>query len=255
MANIIHEYRIYCEDEDQNFREFGYDNEAPPTQCPNNAGHTVDVSIARTISSNDVEITNEIVISEEDPNDKTGGHFLCVGIDMSIPAGAIGDVTEQDISFPTKRGMLSAHIYVDDAWVGDVVSLHAVPNTLIGATTAIANNGDKTFSVQQSVIDNLEVGYHVQLNGEDLGECVDIDTTNLTITTDKASSGCNAGSLVKFTVVYANNLKLTAGGSTICIGESKIGASILPKNKVIRLIYKNNSVDAKEFHFHFEMLY
>jgi hypothetical protein len=250
----IHEYRIYCEDEDLTFQEFGYDGDPAPTQCPNNGSHNVDISIANTVSSQQSEIINEVVIAEEDPSDKTGGHFLAFGVDMSIPAGAIGDITEQDISFPNKRGMLSAHIHVDPAWVGDVVSLHAVPNTLIGAITAIANNGDKIFSVQQSVINNLQLGYRVNIDGEDLGECVDIDDTNNTITTQNASSGCNAGSLVKFTVVYADNLKMVSG-STIHVGESKIGASILPANKVIRLIYKNNSTDAKEFHFHFEMLY
>lgn len=251
----IHEYRIYCEDEDLTFQEFGYDGDPAPTQCPNNGSHNVDVSIANTVSNKQTEVINEVVIQEEDPDDKTGSHFLALGLDMSIPAGAIGDVTTKDVSFPTKRGMLAAHIHVDPSWVGDIVSLHAAPDTLVGATTAIANNGDKTFSVQQSVINNVQVGYHININGEDLGECVSIDDDNNTITTDKASSGCNSGSLVKLTVIYADNLKMVAANNTMVVGESKIGASILPKNKVIRLIYKNNSTDAKEFHFSFEMLY
>jgi hypothetical protein len=218
------------------------------------AGHTVgDVSIDRTVSDTDVNVTNEVAIKEEGEN-KTGGHFKAVGFDFSVPA-SIGTHIK-DFTMPTPRSLLLAQIDVADAWIGDVVSLHIAPDTGIGPITAGATAGDTVFNVFGTVIGALKIGYLVKIGGQDCGECINIDAINNQITTSEPiPNNASVNDPVQMTIEMGKNIKFTTGGVTKNVGDSKIGGSYISSNIVIRAVYENKQAIAKEFHFAMEMLY
>ena len=76
------------------------------------------------------------------------------------------------------------------------------------------------------------------------------------ITTDNGLAAAAAvNSIVQITVEMCSKVKMTADGSSMDFGESKIGSSYISAGKVIRAIYDNKTAVAKEFHFTMEMLY
>jgi hypothetical protein len=254
MARIF-KYRIWCNADNKYEYVYLSEDDPAPTTCPTNAGHSIgDVSIESEISSEDVIVSNEIIIQEEISTNKTGGHFKIAGFDFDVPA-SIG-VFQKDFLFPTARALLSAHVHVSSDWVNDVVAIHVAPDSIIGTISSAGAINDTVFDVQQSVIDNIMVGYLVQVDNQKLGECVSIDPVNLQITTENGlTSAVQANDYVKITVEMVKNIKFTVGGVTKNIGESKIGSSYLPAGQVLRVVYDNKTAVEKKFHFNVEMLY
>ncbi len=256
MKKVI-KYRVYCETDSKNEEVLLEESAGAPIACPVDPAHTIDTeetTIIDEISADEVEITNKILIEEEDTSNKTGGRFRVEGLDFVVPA-TIGKHIK-DFTFANPRALLSAQIDVNSDWIGDYVRLLIAPETTIGIITVAGAVAQTVFDVSQDVINNIQVGFLVEIDGQDCGECVSIDTTTNKITVETGLSAAAAiNTLVKISVIMAKDIKFTTDKVSKDIGQSKIGSSHLPAGVVIRAIYDNKTETAKDFHFTIEMLY
>jgi predicted amino acid-binding ACT domain protein len=182
-------------------------------------------------------IIKEVAIIEEEEGKETGGRFRAEKMEVSVGA-SVGDYSNT-YSYPTDRALLAAEVDVATEWIGDEVSVHVSPDTIIGTLTSESAASATIHDVSQSVIDNIALGFIVSINGEDLGECIAIDTVNLKITTQTSlAASAPSSTPVKITIIMADHVPMTAAVSKI-VGESKIGASHLPANTVVKVIYHN----------------
>lgn len=179
-----------------------------------------------------------IVKVKEEEKTGTQGHFQSRVIDLESQDSSI---VIKDISFPYNVSLFSAEWIVADEHVGDRAEFQLGPDTIIGVITEDASIGTNTFKVSQTVIDNIKKGFHVKLNDENLERVIDYDTLNLTITTENScTSLISSNSYVKMTIKIVPYWKFTASGFN-SVGESKIGASFIPANTILRLVYYNEN--------------
>ena len=134
--------------------------------------------------------------------------------------------------------------------------------TTTGTITSDVTASDTVINVSQTVIDNVNIGYKIQLddstNTDDLGIVTAIDTDNKTITVDTAATqGFSAATptYVKQTVCMVSDYEIGPAWEWV-IGESKIGGSHLPANTTVEVKYTNNSaITAKKLVAKIEYLY
>jgi len=202
--------------------------------------------------------TSPVLIEEE--HVKTGGHYQAKGWKDNIPA-SVGWHEFPDISFPYGVNILSAEAYCSPENDGDHFEFQIAPDTIVGNITVDVSASDTIFIVSDSVIENVYVGVHVKLddgtNIDDCGEIIAIDKNNNQITVETAAVNSFTAATptnVKMTIFQAKNIHLK-NGHRIILGESKIGASYVPANTVMRFRYYNSEAAAKSFDFFFELLY
>ncbi|RKZ96609.1 MAG: hypothetical protein DRQ40_00425 [Gammaproteobacteria bacterium] len=235
MARQLNLYRYVCISGTQ-FEEW---SEEIPISCPNgNAVSSGTLAIIDSVSDQDVSAT----IVEE--SIATGGHFQGESVTVNISGT---DWAEVDHSWPIPISIVAAHFTTDDTHQGDIIQAHAAPNTTIGAATAVISGGQSTFSVQQSVVDNISLGFLVTLvdsnDGatEELGRVIDIDKENLTITTEDVTSQALAISpaptYVQMTIAYINHMEIGPPRADV-VGEGNLKASYFPANTILRFRYK-----------------
>lgn len=200
----------------------------------------------------------EMIIQEEAI--KTGGHFQARGIAVDIPA-IVGWYDFPDLSWPFPVSVLSADAFAKSENNKDTIEFLVAPDTIVGAVIADVTTSDTILNVQQSVIDNMQLGYWVGLydgiNTDSCGRCLNIDSINSQITVETAPTNAYAAvspTYVRMTNKMACEIELTEGHRMV-LGESKIGGSYLPANTVMRLRYNNRDGVAKRFAFVLEYLY
>lgn len=244
----VFRYRVWC-DVDGKW-EYVWAN-TEPTVCPTNAAHTIDTtktSIIESIEKRDVKVQEESV--------PTGGTFQFQIID--VPSSSVG-WTNVDTSFPIPISILGAQLLVDAENIGDEIEALVGPDTTTGTLASDVAISDTEIVVSQTVIDNVHIGYYLKLDDsvevDDMGRVIAIDGTTLTMETAAVHAFAAATpTLVKQTVKMVLISKLRKGGR-IEIGETKIGASYLPPNVVLRLRYNNIDGTAKNFGVCLEYLY
>ncbi len=209
------------------------------------------------------ETMHKVEIKEEDPSKKTGGNFDCLSVEMEITATS-GSWQKKDISFSIPIALLSAETTLESLNKTDVVQFLIGPETKVGVLISSSTSGDTILTVNSTVTDNIQVGFNcsVSLSGgseyEDLGIVTKIDKPNSQITVDKPTTLSHTAIVtdVKQTVNMVSHLWLP-GSNRIVIGESKIGASYIPANTILRMRYQNNegTTTQKTFSFRIEYLY
>jgi hypothetical protein len=249
----LNQYRVPCTTDSKDEYVWA---ETAPTVCPTNTAHTID---SGNIVIVDTQADNEVVIKEEET--KTGGHYQAQSFSADVPAST-GWSDLLSVSFPIPVNILSATCKCRSSSDKDEVEFLIGQDTTIGAITADVAASATVIDVQQSVIDNIEVGRWVSLtdgtNTDDCGRVLSIDTDNLKITVETATTNSFAAATptyVKMTVKMAPKIELT-DGHLITLGESKIGGSYVPANTTMKLRY--NSLDGasgKRFSIILEYLY
>lgn len=202
--------------------------------------------------SEDIYVEQVKIIEEQNQN--TQGHFQSTVIDLYI-SGQTG-TTHKDLSFPYNISLFSSEWLVSENQIGDVAEFHLSPDTIIGSLTQNANINDSILNVSKTVIDNLSIGYYIKINNEDLGRVINIDKDNNKITTENPlKNNYNVNSTyIKMTIKIVPKWRFTAPG--FCsVGESKIGASFIPANTIMRLVYHNYSGLSKWFGISIDYLY
>lgn len=199
--------------------------------------------------------TEKVKIIEEQVHEQTQGHFQSTTIDLYI-SGVTG-MTYTDVSFPYPISLFSSEWLVSESQIGDNAEFQLAPNTVCGALTQSHSFGDTLLHVSDTVFTqaNIMLGYYITINGQDLGRVISKDSNNLTITVENPiATDLSPGTYVMFTVKVVPHWRFNAPG--FCsVGESKIGASFIPANTTMRLVYYNNSGLAKWFAISIDYLY
>ena len=193
---------------------------------------------------NDV-YTEHVKIIEETHGAETQGIFQSITIDLYI-SGVTG-TTYKDLKFPYPVSLFSSEWLVREEQVSDIAEFQLAPNTICGALTTPHSSGDTLLNVSSTVFTQADIkfGYHITINGYDLGRVIDKDVGNSTITVEYPLPVDMApGSYVMFTIKIVPHWRFNAPG--FCsVGESKIGASFIPANTTMRMVYHNISGKAK----------
>lgn len=204
----------------------------------------------------------QTVIVKEEVSGVTGGNYAIKTATMTVDH-AIGTTKDLDISFPYPVSVFSAQFVCKAHHEGDIIDVIMAPDTTIGAITSDVASGATILPVQDSVLDNIRLGFMVSLdNGttqNDLGECTGIDRIAKTITVSTATSSsflAATPTYVKMTVNLVRNFTLPHAYK-IDIGRDVIGGSLLPGGTIMRIKYKNNegTTVGKTFTFMMEYKY
>jgi hypothetical protein len=251
----VNKYRIKCLT-DSKF-EYVWATEEP-TACPVNSQHSIDQS-ATVIVDSVTETIQKVDIEQETV--ETGGNFQATTLTVPISGS---DWCEQDFSWPIPISIAAAYYTTDEANRGDLLQAIAAPETIVGAVSAPVTSGQSTFTVTDTVIPNLDIGYYIELVDsnnsivEDLGRLISVDEENSTITTENGTSQALDISpnptYVRFSVRYIDNVEIGSPSKEV-IGESNIKMSNFPANTILRLKYKRQVGSATKFIVRLEYYY
>lgn len=184
-----------------------------------------------------------VKIKEEEYTGETQGHFQACVIDLEITGKG---TKHKDITFPFPISLFSAEWLVDIEHKGDRAEFHIAPDTIVGAITQSidASGGLTTISVSPTVTENIQRGYFVKLGSSEnaeIGRVVSYDNNEHTVTFENPiEDNYAAGSYVFMTVKVVDYWRFTATGFN-SVGESKIGASFIPANTVLRMVYHSEN--------------
>lgn len=117
-----------------------------------------------------------------------------------------------------------------------------------------ASVDDDTFAVSETVLKYVrKPGWFVVtlVDGEtieELGRVINIDRTNLTITTENAATNAlSTGSYVRVDYYIMSGYRLFTSTYGIRAGDAKIGGSLIPANTPVKVIYNNQTTVSKTF--------
>ena len=202
----------------------------------------------------------KVVIEEESPDKHTGRHYQSQSFE--IAADATNGWKETTISFPYAISLLSAEWINKTENEGDEVEFLVGEDTIVGAITSDVSATDTVINVQKSVVNNVYVGAYIKLTEggttDNVGRILSIDKSAKQITIETATTNAFTAAgptYVKMTVKIVPHLILVGNNVPMSIGESKIGASYIPANAVLKARYNNISAIEKTFSFVLEYLY
>lgn len=253
MSKVL-KYRYRCNTENKNIFEWRDEADGAPTACKNDAGHTINTSSIAVVQTKE---DKKVVIQEE--NVETGGHFQSRQFKLTAAANSW---TELDLSWEYPVSVLDAEFVTIEEMKDDEIEVIVAPNTVVGAITSNVAATETVIDVQQSVIDNIEIGYSVNLydgtNEDDLGYVIAIDKANLQITVSvEASQAFSAATptYVRMSPKMVRNYTIGHAGR-YTVGQGKIGGSYIPAGTVIRVRYNNkHATDTKYFYAELDYLY
>jgi len=233
-------YQIYCKSEKKIIKEWSL---TPLTKCPNSINHEVDLD-----SSKIDEGYNNTIIAQE----ASDGYFETTHVNMSIPDGTPGTVTEHDVSWPMDILMWRTLLTPLSDMIGDQLSVLAGPETTVGIVTSLVNIGDTVINVNSTVIANTIRGFLITLNDgvnkDVLGRCTAVDTgaSTITVTTPTTHSFAAMTTPVKISIYLLKDIDIT-DTKVIDIGSKGFKGKNLPAGTILRVYYTNNSGTAKTF--------
>lgn len=243
MSRKLFKYRVYCNTEDK--YEYIW-NDILPTICPSNVAHTIDtntISIIDTLETNSVNIIQESII--------TGGNYRTEGKKIVIQANS---TTTQEYSWQYNISALTITFYTGNN-ENDILNCFVAPNTVIGALTNDVVISDTVLNVNSTVIDNIKVGYQIVINNEFIGECIEINKINNTITSNNAvTQNYNTGTYIQMTVNPIKDFILKSN-TLYEFARKTIGSSSIPANTIIKLQYQNTTNEEKNLFFSIEYMY
>jgi len=219
----------------------------------------LDAIVAAHVNTPLEENQEQVVVIEEEGEQKTGKRFQASTFDVPIEAGTAGAMTCKEFTYPIPICILAAQISPSAYCVGDWWELHVAPDTVIGSLASDVTAGDTEIFVSQTVLDNTAVGYFLKLadgtNTDDLGRVIEVRGSSVVVET-AAVNGFAAATptYVKQTIKMIYDYKIFQA-DRITIGESKVGGSYVPAGTVLRVCYTNETTGAKEFNAKVEYLY
>lgn len=239
MSSTVERYRIFCESESPPGYVEGLSENGHLTHCPNNNSHTVVEN-----SSQFIETVNSLLstvrIQDEFGHVTTGGHVRIRSFTVTAPANTR---SKHEIIFKIPVSIFSISFSSKDEHVGDtldveVESLH--PNNIVGTITSNVAIGDRVINVSASVVMNMFVGAVLKLNTESLGQILEIDTVNNTVTMERESSAAHSplDTLVTFLLITVEDYTIGCTGPYTW-GGNIIGSSFVPRDVPVNVYYDN----------------
>jgi len=237
----VYQYRIYCTTDSQWETVWA---ETAPTTCPTDTAHTVN---AGSVSIVDSVSTHEHAIMEEET--KTGGHFHTESLDMVITQSGVSSF---DWQAPYPVNVLAIHFIAHADNTGDTVEMIADPDKNIGPIVSDVSAGATTVEVLPQVAAVLALGYHLCLddgtNKDDVGRITDVNTDTNVITFETPTTNSFTAATPTYLILCVKMIHdFTIGHpGPYVIGEDKIGASYIPANTIVRVVYDNKSGPANK---------
>lgn len=282
MSTTYYEYRVRCTTDGIDETWILSEDDPVPTTCPTNTAHQIDATqtvIIREISDNVVTVKEESIA--------TGGNFQATTLSFNaiknqitsaslmwpFPVSALaiefiaeetnrGDVLDMVIGKNTIIGIITASVSVATVWsaqnytVGQVVLYNSKVYTCIVDTVSNEVPTNTTYwkyglelSVNQTVIDNIRIGFFVKLfdgsNQDDVERVLSIDKINnkIYVETNVVNSFSAATpTYVQQSVKVMKDYEISGPWQHI-VGSNKIGASYIPANVPVTIDYNNKSID------------
>ena len=250
-SRSLAKYNVWCVTENIYVETPGYHEEVP-IGCPNNNGHTIDAN--QTTELDRIDENHTIVV---DDDEGVGGYYRSQGINFDVDPG-VDVVTIHDLSFPYSVRAFSAHINASSDNVGDEISYCSgydtdTSNYVPGSNniTLDASSGSTVIEVNSNFFLFVKLGFIIKIKEgvieEELGECINIDTVNNTITVATATTGSftvAGGAKILFSISRFANIEIANAGM-ITLGSAKLGGSLAPPNLPQRITYINRDGVAK----------
>lgn len=175
--------------------------------------------------------------------------------EVDVPSTTtVGEETYKTITFPIDINLIRGSFFNKPDFLGDFAAMTVAENTVIGAVIANASIDDEWLDVSSTVIDNIERGYYVTINGVDLDRCLEVDYKNNKIKVAPLSEAIAAGSYVLITIQFVPHIYLE-GTNTKEILEGGVDPSFIKAGTPIKITYTNNNLSAKTFSLRFEYHY
>ena len=256
MSNLsVNEWEVYCLT-DSVYRTVW--NTTEPTTCPDNNAHTISTNppprIIQTIENQRVKIIEEDGITQ--------GTYKFKGYCYNIPAGNVGNVSTFLHTWKYPISLLNGWFISSDDMSGDKIDFTVADNSVIGAIGAPVYAGNTEITVTSTVLENISKGFFVNITDgvalDDLGEVVDINTANSTITVDTAATQTFSPlspTYVRTTIKVIEDFSIPVTNQRYAFAEKKVGGKFLPKNTPVNVRYTNNSGNAKTLCYNMEYLY
>lgn len=255
MSNLtLYKWRVYCEDDSKYEYVWLDENQAQPTTCPTNTGHTITSALTSVVETRD---PNHVNIIQEDI--VTGQNYTW---DTQAFDALPNQITEYSFSYPMNISVIEARFVSATENEGDVWSWVIAPNTTIGALTANVSVSDTVINVSSTVTDNIKVGFFCNLfdgvNTEELGRVLAIDSEAGTITVETASTqafSAASPTYVQMSIYFLKDVEIGHPWATV-YGEGKIKSSYVPANTTVKVMYDNkHATDTKRIVCEMELLY
>lgn len=241
MASILNEYEFYC-------TVHGWVqvwSDTQPTKCPRNEADVINPDSFMIINSTALNI---VKIAQESIS--TGGNYKCRGYSFTALAN---QTTTYSFSWPFRITISCAYIQTDTSQLGDVLEVIIAPKTIVGAVTAPVTSGTNSFTVSDTVLQHIMIGYELFIANEFLGEIVTIVGSVVT-TVNNVAADYNPGSLVAFQIKLVDSYILGNPPGNI-LGSVEIAGKSIPPGIAAHVNYINNSSTVKTCSLHLQYLY
>lgn len=183
-----------------------------------------------------------VEILEESP--ATGGNFRC---DMKIFNVNTGDNTF-DFSYKIPISILTITMMTHGSYLKDnIIDFIVGHNTNIGLITQDVSQNDIIINVDQNVIDNIQLGFHIKIkddvNTSNGGKVINIDSSLNTITIETGSENdhllTDGTSIRRYQYLIKDYVIFSEQSQTF--GGEKIGTMSIPALTTMRIKYNNVS--------------
>ena len=250
---IITKYRIYCTTESAWTEGW---MESAPTLCFTDTGHTVNSNSVQVLEVIDTAASKVVIEEENVPLNEiaTNGKFKCKGFTFDIAPLTTDSLT---VSWPFPISVMESFFTAKAEMNGDILNCTVGENTIVGTLTSNVANGDTTFDVALTVVQNAKIGYNLRLNGTLIGIIIAIDLNAQTITVDTGTTTTyTSGQTVGIETNTIENFHICGIDKRISIGSSKVGGMYLKANTNVKVQYENkHATDTKTFCFEVEYIY
>lgn len=240
-------YLVYCITEDK-LHETEMRN-TPPTVCPADAAHTIDVTSIKQITEHLPVSQNVRIEAIANEDDKLVGHLRYYPV--KIAAITAGNTGTASISWPHEVDLASGKFFgvADDAdgtpanISGDTFEAYWDVGT-IGQLDGAHTSGQTTITLQAGQGSKVDVGWYLSVDNNVTRHLI-ISKSGVVFTLDTGLPADKPdGTNVKLQVYYVGKpgtpLELGPNNGVMRFGEDTLDSTRIPKDKTLVLKYTNN---------------
>lgn len=230
-----------------------FQSEGSPTLISIDGSNVTDVAVVDTVEDGEMIVKHERIA--------TGGNTRFDFFEFAVP-GSVG-WHYMTMNYPYNINIHSGGCFDSTTRhvVGDKASMSVKAGT-IGVVTADVTTSTTVIDVNQTVVDNMEVGYFVKItdgvNADDLGRCLLVDMENNQITVENAPSNAylaSTPSYIQMDVDMVVDLPLGVLDTHHKL-EGGFDSAYLSANTDIEIAYFNSDGGSnKILYFVFEIFY
>lgn len=251
-SNSVKRWQVICLAENRLVEVYSPDT---PSLCPNDhPDRSIDktrIVLLETISNDRVEII-----------DSREGQFQHTTLNMAIPSGAPGSISNHDFTWPIDIKVWKTDFVPGSEHVGDQVDVIVDPDRDIGMLQQSASIGDTELIVSAGVFDypglmrGVEVLLDDTVNTENVGRLVGLDRNTFKIVIETPlTQNFAVGTIVCLNNCMVKQTYINHALVPYTIGQKGFSGLRIPANIVMRIVWKNNDGQAKNVHFVMEYNY